>query len=516
MQRAKSRRNAAMFASGGANMVSGAADALREYVRSNDQLLQEDPTLSGIMHLMATKLFSNGIVFVVGDDWLVPDDDFMFIVRNYWESFMFHAFSFIVAHGFLVWYPSKISKNVIVPEVPDFSQITIDMFYDEQTGQPIMNATWRSDKVKTPLKIFHKPLPFRITPESRLSMVDKVKPLLRVLYQMTEARLVASYSNANPPMVVQRTKQQDPSKKGVSDELDIVDPWLEFEDKQLLERGIDEAYVERIQMTAMDPAYQTYVGKEEYRDAMPSQWWEKAEVAMRRRPESRFLFVPGGLQYVNSTPGHIDPDYSKVRLSVVEEIHQAFGIPPSMISTQSSSVKAGVEMHNTTFINTMQMWWRIYSLLMTDVFRILHGKADFLDPEASQKEVGKKSGEDITAQSIEGKGKLFRKEKEGSGEDKNVTVFLRSQFITSPEQVEKLYSQKVIPFNVFQRLRTDSVGIPDMLIDPNLKEPLELLAQEEILLAGGGMGSTLKPQTLPQLQENGSGAGPPKKKQKSN
>jgi len=503
------RRNATLF---GPGTLQGSTriDALRDYSRSNDELLNEDPTLSSILHLISTKLFTSGLAFFVNNKWHIPDDDFMFIVRNYWEAFMFRAFSFILAHGYLVWYPAKISESVIVPEVPDFSQITVDMYYDERSGQAVMNAAWKNDKTTTPLKIFHRSLPFRVTPENRLSVVDKVKPLLRMLYQLTEARVVASHMNANPPMVVQRTKQQDPSKKGVQDELSVQDPVLEFEDKYLLELGIDETFVERLQMTASNPMYQTYVGKEETQTMGPSHWWEKAELAMQRRPESRFLFVPGGLQFVNSTPGHVDPDYSKMREGIVEEIYHAFGIPPSMVTSHTSKVSVGVEMHTTTFLNTMQMWWRIYSLLMTDVFRVLYGTADVPNLSSINKDTLRKSGEDTIAKEIDGEGKLFRKVNDNGApkgveqkSSKSVTVYLRSQFVTSPEQVEKLYSQKVIPFGVFQRLRTDSIGVPEMLIDPSLTEPLELAAQEEILLSGGGMGSTLKPDALGGFDGNG-------------
>lgn len=522
-------------------------DALAEYTQSNEQLMQTDATLSSLVQLLASKLFSHGMVFIVNRKWMDVDDDFNFVVRNYWEAFLFRSLVFMLCRGFLAWYESEVSPGVFIPVVPDYSQIIVDQYYEEKTGDSVLDVDWKSDKITTKLRVFHRPLPFHITPESRGSMVDKVKPLLRMLYQLSASRVVAAHRNANTPMVVQRGQMRDPTRSGTMAQAGEEDVWAEFDDRMIAERQVDEAYTERIRDAVADPKYQTFQGKEDEGRGGARAWWVHAEEEMYKRPEARLMYIPSGLQHVNATQVHVDPDYDRIRTSIIEEIYQTFGIPPTVLmSSHGERISAGAEMHNTTFINTMQMWWRVYELLLTDVFRVIHGEADVIPTVAGdngkRKNQRKNDGDDddddgkrgSTArprkrvrqsdadESIAVPRQLFKDSKDSKGSsssssqggkqgdngavEDNVTVFLRSQFVTSSEQVEKLYSQRVINMNVFRRLRLDALGLPEMLQDHTLPEPVELLAQEEILLAGGGAGSTLKPQSLPQLNGGQSAA----------
>lgn len=491
-------------------------DALFDYSASNDELIQIDPTISSIFTLMGNKLFGKGLAFVVNNKFQDPKDEFNFLTRNYWESFLFRSFNFIMAHGFLVWYEGKLPSGVKVPEVPDFSQLNIQLSYADGSPDGDFYVSWKDENIPHQLRVFHRSLPFRVTPGTQSAPIDRAKELLRMLYLLTENRIIGVARNANPPMILQSDKQKDPSKKDGGADLEIGEEIIEYEDQLLISRGMDEGRAERVRLMQSNPAYQTYENETDNRYRGPIRHWMHAEIGKQRRPESNLLTVPSGMNYAGMAPAYSDADYRTMREALIQDIHQVFGIPSSIIAnTGRMNASANAEMHNNTFYDTLQMWWRVYSILMTDVYRHIYGTSS--EAIVGKNKRGRQSAQEkILPEEFDSSAKLFggQSNEDNSGET-TVTVYLRSEFVNSPQIVTELYAQKVINFNIFQKLRAMSVGIPEMLIDKSLEEPLKLKASEEMMLADQGQG-TAGIMKKPKPASSTTHSGPPTKKQKKN
>ena len=162
---------------------------------------------------------------------------------------------------------------------------------------------------------------------------------------------------------------------------------------------------------------------------------------------------PQGLVHANTQLPVMDPEYISITVQLFESICNVFGIPYSAIFKSSGKQTTNeVEMHKTMLINTLKMWWLMYKMILTDVYRVIYDYSDEIEI-------------------------VDAKDKKGM-----TTVHLKSEFLTSPEQVKMLYDEGVIAFETFQRLRLHSVGLPEILADVSIDAPLRasLMMEETI------------------------------------
>lgn len=421
--------------------TSTLANSVSDYAIDNEALINSDSTLQMIIQFMQAKLFCDGCVFINGREILVPSSKLETEVQHYWTPFLHKSMRFVMAHGYLVFTIYTNSKGITIPDVPDFNLLTMHMRYADNTCEPVIDVQWKNDDNTSSLYVINNQTPYGITPANTLSPVDRVKSLLRQSYELVENRTVAGFVNSRPPIGVQFPV----SHSAVSaDQIGNIDDMLEMRNIEAIEaQGRDDLFISRIQRMAT-PGKASFVNNIRY-NARP--WWIKAEERKNERPETKFMYIPHGLVHANTQVPVFDPEYVPITTMLLENICNVFGIPYSAIFKSSGRQTTNeVEMHKTMLINTLKMWWFMYKTILTDVYRLIYDYAD----DAKTK--------------------------------KQTTVHLKSEFLTSPEQVKMLYDEGVIAFDTFQRLRLQSVGLPEILADTSIPPPLrESLTMEEMI-----------------------------------
>lgn len=469
------------------NIPRGAgADALHDYVGSNPELVRTDPTLTSVIHLLSSKLFSHGLAFSSNGKSIFPDAAFQYIVDKYWDAFLYKSLPFIIAHGYLVWFIYRTKEGVTVPAIPDFGQITVRMQYDDVVGITETEAVWRDEAPGRPeLFVFNSALPFAITKESRMAPVDKIKPLLRLIYMQDEAHTVASHMNARPPMIVQHTVAKEPNTPAELGATAVVNPFVQYECDKMRQDEVDDLYIGRLRRLADDEQMQGYEDADAG-DQGPRQWWVHSQDRMKAPLGRQFVVVPQGGEFIKAVEGKPDTAYRDNRVMWQHNIYEAFGIPTSFLGggdRGGEKVSKGAQIHETNFISTSMMWWRVYGLFMTEVYRKIYAEAE-LD-EAVEKLADKTEDKEDRADPTH---VLFRKQTTGPVRTETVRVYLQSQFVTSPEQATSLYVDRVVDFQTYQHMRAAAVGLDRMVINPSLKPPTELVDQATLEAASAASG----------------------------
>lgn len=455
------------------------SDSLYAYYATNEELVRSDSILQSVIGFLQGKLFSDGIQFVRGKELLVPPDDFDTHVKNEWIPFLYKSIRFIFARGFLIYTIYTNKKGIVVPDVPEFELLKVEIQTDEKTGAAVIYADWVTDKAaRTPLYIFNSQSPFGVTAFTNVAPVDRVKPFLLQYYQLVENRTVSSFYNSRPPLIVQHPQQRQLADSGKGDLQNIDDELERVHLNNVNTLGLDNLFVQRIRNLG-NVDKQTY--QEMAQSLYPKPWWLKSADRQKDRPESRMFYIPHGLQFSAAPAAVSDPDFLAMQGALLENIYNALGIPASAILNSSSKqLASGVELHKTMLFNTLKTWAGIYNIILTDVYRIIHDIKDApiavdgyrpIDAEAKkfeEKQVikfGKDS--DIDDES------LFAASKKAT----MVVVHLKSAFTTTPEQAYALYHEGAISWRTYQRLRLESVGLPPMLADTSVPEPMRLGAQ---------------------------------------
>ncbi len=324
--------------------------------------------------------------------------------------------------------------------------------------------------------MFNTQSPFAVTPLSLGAPVDRIKSYLRQWYQLAENRATASYFNSRPPLIVQHPQTRQMAVAGSGD-LGNIDNDLEAIHLETIRTlGIDDLYVSRIQNLG---AHQNRTYQEASKSLVRGPWHVKSQERQRDRPESRLMYIPHGLQYTAAPLAVVDADYLNAQAAIVEQIYTAFGIPYSVILKPSANQSTtSIEMQKALLNKTMKVWWGMYNIILTDIYRIMHNvtespvAVDNYGEVATGEEARKfgKHDEDSDFDDAE----LFRKSAKTAG---LVTVHLKSAMATTAEQASALYHEGIISWKSFQRLRLEAVGLLPILADPTVKPPMRMLAQ---------------------------------------
>ena len=473
------------------NFTSGIMkNPLAEYYTTNEQLLRSDSVVNMVINFLQSKLFSDGLQFVRNKELIVLPDDFETHVKHYWTPFLYKALRFIMARGYLIYSIYTNAKGVVIPDVPEFEMLSVQITAEKATGGVVILADWVDEETRgTPLFIFNTQSPFGVTAFSEVAPVDRVKPFLLQLYQLAENRAVASYHNSRPPMIVQHPQARalaDSTRGGV----DNIDDELERRHIETIHTmGMDTQFIQRIKSIG-NASKQTF--QERTQSLVPQPWWGKSNDRRRDRPETSLMYIPHGLQYVAAPQAVADADYLQMQTSLLENIYNEFGIPASAILNSSAKqLASGVEMHKTMLFNTLKMWSGVFNILMTDIYRIIYnvnaapvavdnytqkGEAAKAMVEKHLAKFGEHTDDD------EG-GKVFDDSvlyENGDGTksgNRFITVHLKSSFTTTPEQAYALYHEGHISWKTAQRLRLESVGLPPILADSSVAPPMRLMAQ---------------------------------------
>lgn len=473
------------------NNSAAGSDCLADYYSSNEDIVRNDPLIGMILFFLQTKLFSDGINFMRGTERLIAPDDFQTHVQHYYMPFMYKAIEFMLARGYLVFTIYTNEKDVEVPDVPDMELLSIFIKYDEATWYPVVEACWQDSNDTRDLYVFNSQNPFGVTPFNTKAPVDRVKPFLRQWYQMIENRQVSAYFNSRPPMVLQHppstTRQTNQNRSDVNFDED-VEMVLQANMKTI---GLDKLFIKRIQQLT-DHDKQTFQNN---KSATVKTWYERARERERDRPEGRFMYVPHGLQFVNTPLAAMDEHFVANQSALLENIFNSFGIPYSAILTSASKTSStGIDLHRTMLLNTLKTWTSIFNILLTDIYRITFNVNNGTTAITNQNKAKRKKSV-IKSQAAHAKkfghhesgdeedeefddSTLFQEEKE-----KLVTVHLGASNMTTPEIASDLFNQGVINWDNFKSLKLQSVGLPLSMLDTESKEPLRQEAQtmEEML-----------------------------------
>jgi hypothetical protein len=497
-------------------------DATSAFVDSNEQLLRDNEVLKTIENFLKAKLFSKGLLFLVEGEWMVPSGEFAAIVQHHWLPFLCKALRFIMARGFLVWFIVRTPKGYAIPDVPDISQLNYKFVRDWNTGQTRLDVRWVEAQLHDIiLYTFNNESTFGITPEEPNSMIDSAKNLIRMLQVSAMNEEIACHNNARAPIMIEmpmRTGTNNTDSKTVTlDEL-LGRGWAE----KTIAMGNDDLAVGRVrrmqQMNVYNNNNSDVLGGENGGRAMPC--WKRAQVASDIKPAGRFVIPPYGMTYRGTVTVQGDPNWMKKRQMLVEEVYNLFGIPYSALMTSTAQISStGIDLHKTMLLNTLEMWWVTFSILLTDVYRLLHDPLSLMvantQPTFEQDNSKMISEEKLRTRDIlksinsDNIRKNFRPRGDKSavredGRESNnirysVTVELTSRFSTTPEQAYALYHDGTVSFQDSQRLRLQSVGLPTSMADAKCPPPMRVMArtlEEELLLGastekadGGGGGS---------------------------
>ena len=193
-------------------------------------------------------------------------------------------------------------------------------------------------------------------------------------------------------------------------------------------------------------------------------WWLHVRARTAQPPESRFMYVPHGLEYQNGQQNFVDGNFSKEQTEILQSIYLAFGIPYTAILAPSSQQSTtGIELHKTMLIDTLRMWNRIYSTVLTDVYRTIYDV----------------KGVPITVETADGGMVGDAPRKYGAVKPHFVSLHLQSAFITTPELVNNLYHSGVISWKTFQDMSLEALNLPVALADRSVPPAARMMAQTQ-------------------------------------
>jgi hypothetical protein len=451
-------------------------DPLGQYYASNEEVLQHDPVLSTIFRMISSRLFSGGLIFMHKEKRLVPHEDFTSLVRHFWIPFAYKALAFMWENKFLVWFTYAPRPGVLVPAVPDRRQVGVQLGYDELTGAPALSAWWHNRVTVSQLYTFKDGLPGGVSPGHSASLVDRAKPLLAMLYKLTESREVAAYYAAQPPIVLQHHNQGNPTTQPGVDGMQSDDVYERHIRDKMKSLGRDNINVQRIQRLS-GGQLQTYKGRTQAEEPRPP--CMHTEELIARPLTDNYLYVPQGLQVASGANITPDADYLAVRERLIMEINMLFGVPPLFsMPTKGSDNVAGVKVHESSFLFPLQEYWSVFSVLMTDVFRIIHDQGSIRvgDTKATAADEKKRvAADDSKAFTAAG---IFAQSRETNGTyaKGDITVRLRSEFNTDVEKVKDLFDDGIVAHDTMQWLMLGSLGLDQGLADKTVKEPMRLNA----------------------------------------
>jgi len=424
-----------------------ARDATGIYYRDNDDLVNNDPVMRMVVSFLQHKLFGAGISFVRGEEHLTPNRD---LDPNLYIPFLFRSLPFILAHGFLIYYIHIDEHDRAIPRVPEWPKITVKIEDVEGTPESAVRVVWKDEKIRTRLYVYNSENPFGVTTSNQSAPVDHVKPFLRQYYDNIEKHHLLKEFNIRPPIFYQ-TPHGRSTLDGARGDISYGDDDI----RELVTRNMQTLYADDLTASRIQNASnrnrRLYTAGAP-RLQRPAGWWEHVEARSRAPPDDRVMFVPNGLEYKSGQQIHPDPGFAKEQKDVLENIYTAFGIPYSVIlaSTANQSSNA-IEAHNTTLINTLQTWERVYEIILTDIYRTIYDVGT--GPTSLDAQRATKNAKPVPLP------------------QKLVTVHLTSSFLNSPEQVKNMYEEHCVDFPTFQRLRAMAIKMPLSLIDAK-QEPL--------------------------------------------
>jgi hypothetical protein len=452
---------------------SGNSGALYDYYTNNEDIVRNDSVVRTLLLYLSNYLFAPGIQFMRGETILKNAIDFD---PNDWVPFLYDSMPFIVAHGALVFYIYvDPATGVGRPCVPEWTLITMKDAYHEKTMQPIVQVEWKDPRRKEELHVFNSGNQFGRKPSHSGAPIETIKPLLRQYYHNLEMHTVSKVGNSRPPIWLEsQIQQRDPAL--TANELGAFDSELE---RQMIgtikTRGLDQLFVHRIREAASsdNTTYQTTLG----RDGQPGPWWQHANRMLSSPPESRFMYIPHGLKAHPGEKPYLDGNFSKEQSELLQAIYNAFGVPYSAIlSTSSLQSNKGVEMHETMLVNTLRSWYRLYSTVLTDVYRLIY------DAKGVPVTVSDGHGDPVAT-------------KKPRTVLVYTTVHLRAAFITTPDKVDALYDGGTISFDTKQDMALESLCLPISLADRTVDAPLRKNALTQKQMEDMNMKAKLQPGT---------------------
>ena len=443
------------------------SNALYDYYSDNDAIVRTDPIVRTLVAYLRNNLFGAGVQFMRGKSILKAPPDFD---TSIFTPFLFQTLEFIISHGVLVFYiyrdPDVDEEQAGIPMVPDWNDIRVSCKPDERTRHPVATAEWCDDKHTERLWVFNTGNPFGVHPNNDGAPIDAIKDMLRQYYYNLEMHVVTKDNNSRPPIILQSPNTSRDAAT-LANDLGSYDAELE---RNLMRNmhtiGLDDLNLARIRRAA-DPNRRTYGATTSATSSTPMPWWARVKERTASPPESRFMYIPHGLQYVNGQQNIVDGNFSKEQSEIIQSVYNAFGIPYSAIlTTGTQQTNTSVELHKTMLVDTLRVWFSLYTTVLTDVYRLMYDVKTFPFP------VSMESDGDYAAAAKAAAA-------EARGPRVATTVHLMAAFITTPEQATALYQEGIISWETFQDMRLESVGLPASLADRSIPPAARLAAQTQ-------------------------------------
>jgi hypothetical protein len=441
-------------------------EALHDYYTDNESIVHTDPVIRTLLRYLGNKLFGAGVQFMLGRKILKPPEE---LDTSVFVPFGFECLNFIVAHGFLVMYVEDADDsgsdgpvlNPGTPKVPEWADIRVDIIKDERTQRTVITAEWCDKAHKEQLWTYNTGNPFGITQTAQGAPIDVVKDLLRQYYHNLETHTANKDMNSRPPIILQAP---DMTREATSLTNDLGSYEAELErslTRNLHSVGMDNLNLERIRRAAG----QTYSPVTSASGSHPMPWWARVRERAAAPPQTRYMYIPHGLKYVNGQQQLLDGNFSKEQSEILQSIYNAFGIPYSAIlTTGTMQSTTSVELHKTMLVDTLRVWYGIFKTVLTDAYRLMY--------DAKGVPISVDSGDGERPEPV-------APPKGGKTRQLFVTVHLMASFITTPEQAFALYHEGCISWETYQEMRLESLGLPASLADKSCPPAARTLAQTQ-------------------------------------
>lgn len=470
-------------------------DPLFNYYRSNEDIIRKNNYVWMMLSLLKSLLFSRGFSFWRKGMVVTPEKKSIEVcMSHYWIPFCHHSVDFIVARGYLVFSIRQNNKEMI-PFVPDFEQLDVEVLEDEDDKSTIIKAAWADGKLYPPLYILNDANPFGITFFNQTAPISRIKDFLRQLSEMIANRMVISYRNSSMPIMLEHGNSRK-MVTGGNDKTDIDyddDIYQHINDNAIIANQ-DQFFLERINQISRANAISQHAANVQY----VGEHWAQANMRKHKGIERNFAYIPQPLHMVNLPPAQMEPDFLQRESQLIEQMYTAFGLPYNSINSNSGrQVATGIELQQSNLTSTIKQWAEVFHTLLTDVYCIINDIDDCIDVQpvnadnSSETEADTDTNRKRQKMSHEHNEPDADEPKKKSPQKKNtlksridrqrhsdfIEIKLNSANSLTLQQASDMYHLGVINFATFQRMALAAHNLDPHLADKSVDEPIRNMAQ---------------------------------------
>lgn len=384
-------------------------------------IFNSDPMVQTVRQMIHHQLLNNGIQFCMNTCQVVMDDSDP-EVNEKWIPFCHDVIDSVICFGIAVVHLPKnkppsiledLSYNIELEYTPDFTY-KYHVFSRSEVGKKIPNA----------IVFDHFGCPPSMNGQFNSLMV-KVIPRIVFLNNLRNSMQKIEQDRAYP-VFFSEIKDSDSNKT---------------------KEGVDFDFYAEANSTELDESMKfmrnkTAVSVFNQQKTLYNEYLSSGHAHSSKRKLESVIQLPMGHKIVNPPSVTSRSDFANINRGIQEEICAAFGLPRSIVfSDSSSNVKHDTFGTHQTFMHTLMWWKKKLSILMADCYNIQNLEDIVKNLDFSKSVEKNKSVEEL------------RKEN-------TVRVTFPVTPMVENEDLRKLYEQGVIDFETYGKYVLRNIGLP--------------------------------------------------------